>query len=98
MHLLDAVQGLSSVLCGEATDKVCRVGASCTLVWASHVAVMVENPPAHVGNARDTGSIPGLGRSPGGGNGNPLQHSSLQTPVFLPAESHGQRSLVGYSL
>ena len=41
-------------------------------------------------DAGDTGSIPGLGRSPGEGNGNPL-------PVFLPGESHGQRSLVGYS-
>ena len=38
----------------------------------------------------DPGSIPGLGRSPGEGNGNPL-------PVFLPGESHGQRSLAGYS-
>ena len=47
----------------------------------------VKNLPA---NAGDVGSIPGLGRSPGGGNGNP-------TPVFLPGESHGQRSLVGYS-
>ena len=41
-------------------------------------------------NAGDTGSISGLGRSPGEGNGKP-------TPVFLPGESHGQRSLVGYS-
>ena len=40
-------------------------------------------------NAGDTGSIPGSGRSPGEGNGNPLQ--------FLPGESHGGRSLVGYS-
>ena len=36
------------------------------------------------------GSIPGLGRSPGGGHGNPLQYSCLENP-------HGQRSLVGYS-
>ena len=41
-------------------------------------------------NAGDLGSIPGSGRSPGKGNGNP-------TPVFLPGESHGQRSLAGYS-
>ena len=40
-------------------------------------------------NAGDPGSIPGLERSPGEGNGNPLQ--------FLPGESHGQRSLAGYS-
>ena len=39
---------------------------------------MVKNPPA---NARDVGSIPGLGRSPGEGNGNPLQHSCLGNPT-----------------
>ena len=41
-------------------------------------------------NAGDPGSIPGLGRSPGEGNGKP-------TPVLLPGESHGGKSLVGYS-
>ena len=39
---------------------------------------------------RETGSIPGSGRYPGEGNGNP-------TPVFLPEESHGWRSLAGYN-
>ena len=48
---------------------------------------------ASASNVRDPGSIPGSGRSPGGGNGNPL----LSTPVFLPGESHGRRSLVGYN-
>ena len=41
-------------------------------------------------NAGDLGSIPGLGKSPGGGNGNPLQCSCVENP-------HGQRSLAGYS-
>ena len=41
-------------------------------------------------NAGDLGLIPGLGRSPGGGNSYPLQHSCLENP-------HGQRSLVDYS-
>ena len=41
-------------------------------------------------NAGDLGSVPGLGRSPGGGYGNLLQYSCLENP-------HGQRSLVGYS-
>ena len=41
-------------------------------------------------NAGDPGSIPGSGRSPGGGHGNPLQYSCLENP-------HGQRSLAGYS-
>ena len=48
---------------------------------------MVKNPRA---GARDLGSIPGSGRSPGGGSGNPLQCSCLEN-------SHGQRSLVDYS-
>ena len=39
---------------------------------------MVKNPPA---NPRDAGSIPGLGRSPGEGNGNPLQYSCLGNPM-----------------
>ena len=43
---------------------------------ASQVVVVVKNPPANAGYAEDEGSIPGLGRSPGEGNGNPLQCSS----------------------
>ena len=39
---------------------------------------MVKNPPANTGDIRDGGSIPGLGRSPGEGNGNPLQYSCLE--------------------
>ena len=39
------------------------------------MALVVKNPPANVGDVKDKGSIPGLGRSPGGGNGNPFQCS-----------------------
>ena len=49
---------------------------------------VAKNPPANVG---DVGSIPGLGRSPGEQNGNPLQYSCLE-------KTHGWRDLVGYSL
>ena len=42
---------------------------------------MVKNPPANAGDTRDVGSIPGLERSPGGGNGNPLQYSCLENPT-----------------
>ena len=48
---------------------------------------MVKKPPANVGDSGDTGSIPGLGRSL------PVK----PTPIFLPGESHGQRSLEGHS-
>ena len=42
---------------------------------------MVKNPPANAGDTRDMGSIPGLGRAPGEGNGNPLQYSCLENPM-----------------
>jgi len=43
--------------------------------------LVVKNPPANAGDRRDTGSTPGLGRSPGGGHGNPLQYSCLENPT-----------------
>ena len=42
---------------------------------------MVKNPPDNPGDIRDTGSIPGLGRSPGERTGNPLQYSCLENPI-----------------
>ena len=42
---------------------------------------MLKNLPANAGNVRDAGSIPGLGRSPGAGNGNPLQCSCVENPM-----------------
>ena len=42
---------------------------------------MVKNLPANAGDERDTGSIPGSERSPGVGNGNPLQYSCLENPM-----------------
>ena len=43
--------------------------------------LLVKNPPANVGDVRNTGLIPGSGRSPGGGHGNPLQCSCLENPM-----------------
>ena len=45
------------------------------------MTLVVENPPASAGDTRDSGSIPGLGRSPGGGHCNPLQYSSGENPM-----------------
>ena len=45
--------------------------------WVSLVAQLVENPPANTGDTRDVELMPGSGRSPGEGNGNPLQYSCL---------------------
>ena len=56
--------------------------------WGFPGASVVKNPPA---NAGDAGLILGWGRSPRGGNGNPLQYPCLE-------KVYGQRSLVGYSL
>ena len=52
------------------------------------MALVVKNLPANAGGVRDTGLIPGSGRSPGGGCGNPLQYSCLENPT--------DRSLAGY--
>ena len=55
---------------------------------ALQVVLVVKNLPANAGGIRDTALIPGLGRSPGGGCGNPLQYSCLENPT--------DRSLAGY--
>ena len=49
--------------------------------WASQVALVVKSLPANAGDIRDVGSIPGSGKSPGEGNGNPLQYSCLENSV-----------------
>ena len=49
-----------------------------TMAQASQVALMVKNPPANAGDSGDAGSIPGLGRSSGGGHGNRFQYSCLE--------------------
>ena len=54
------------------------------------MALVVKNLPANAGDIRDAGLIPGLGRFPWRKSWQPI-------PVFLPGESHGKRSLVGYS-
>ena len=57
---------------------------------SSQAMLVVKNSLANAGDIKDVGLIPGMGRSPGEGNGNP-------TPVFLPGKLHGQRGLWGYS-
>ena len=74
---------------------------------------MVENLPASARVARDAGSIPGLGRFPGGGHSNPLQYSCLENPVDrevhwiaksqtrlkqLTVQAHGSRTAVLLSM
>ena len=52
-----------------------------TVPLASQVVPGAKHPPANGGDEGDAGSIPGLGRHPGGGNGNPLQSSCLVNPM-----------------
>ena len=60
----------------------------CVLDWASQEALVVQNLPANAGDVRDTDLI--LGREI------PWRRTWQPTPVFLPVESHGQRTLAGY--
>ena len=62
----------------------CRASDFCSyeVGWGpSQVVLAVKNPPTTVGDIRDPGSIPGSGRSPGGGQGNPLEYSCLKNPM-----------------
>ena len=66
-----------------------RNSVSCLVPWHSNllsniisvVALVVKNPPANVGGIRDADSVPGSGRSSGGGHSNPLQYSCLENPM-----------------
>ena len=62
------------------------------MIGASQVALVVKNPPANAGDMRDVSLIPGSGKFPGGGHGNPLQCSWLKNPMdrgFWQAAAHG---------
>ena len=50
-------------------------------MWASQLELEVKNLPASAGDTGDASSIPGLGGSPGGGHGNPLQYPCLEDPM-----------------
>ena len=57
------------------------IGLSCAYVGRCQVALVVKISPASAGDRRDTGLIPGSGRSPGEGNGNPLHYSCLENSM-----------------
>ena len=59
----------------------CSFGVTSRCEGAYQVALVVKNLPASAGDLRDMGLIPGLGRSSGGGHGNPLLNSSLEKPM-----------------
>ena len=84
-HLQDGVASLHPVALAWNQNDVLYF-----IKVASQVALEVKNPSANAEDIRDVGLIPGLGRFP-------WRRAWQPTPVFLPGESHGQRSLVGYS-
>ena len=61
--------------------------------WASQLALVVKNHPANAGDIRDVGSVPGLGRSPGGGLGQVTHSSILAWRIPLTEEPGGLQSI-----
>ena len=74
-------------------EEVEEIEGFLLFIWASQVVLVVKNPPANAGDIRDTGSMPGSGRSPGEGNGNPLQYSCLKNPTDSVAMNQIQSML-----
>ena len=73
---------LSACLPARETVPRARAGPGfCPSLWASQVTLVVQNLPASAGDVKDVGLIPGSGRSLGGGHGNPLQYSCLESPM-----------------
>ena len=67
---------------GPYKDLTDYLGADDDMQRASQVGqVVVKNPPANAGDMRQGRSVPELGRSPGGGHGNPLRYSCLENPM-----------------
>ena len=72
---------LTQLTDGKDTPWTVDVSSFLLLKHASQVALVVNNPPANVGDIRDVGSVPGLGRSPDRGRDNPLQYSCLENSM-----------------
>ena len=78
-YILDSsLKDLTPFVCPLFTGLV---GGIFTTYRCSQVVLVVKSPPANAGDARDTGSTPGSGRSPGVGNGNLLQYSCLENSM-----------------
>ena len=71
------------LLCHTRTvrHKSCEWRGKWWVDLTSQAALVVKNPPPNAGDVRDMGLIPGSGRCPGGGHGNPLQYSCLENPM-----------------
>ena len=65
--------------CGGNT--LCIVGRLAASLVSAQVVLVVQKQPGNAGDIREASSVPGLGRSPGGGQGNPLQYACLENPM-----------------
>ena len=75
----------------QSWTRLKRLSSSCSILLIGFPGgTSVKNLPSNAGDIRDGDLIPSLGRSPGGGHGNPH-------PAFMPGEFHGQKSLAGHS-
>ena len=77
MHMSNKISHTRDHLGAHYSYLISFVWISLIIIWGFPGSSVVKNPPANVGNA---GSIPGLGRAPGEGNGDPLQYSCLENP------------------
>ena len=66
---------------GTGNTKVTETDMLPDLTEVFQAALTVKNLPANAGDVRDSGSVPGLRRSPGGGHGNPVYYSCLENPT-----------------
>ena len=84
----EKMPGNEGIICKDITEHLNPVLSedSVTKIFINELSfpgnAMVKNLPANVGNVRDMGLIPGSGRSPGVGNGNPLQYSCLENSMY----------------
>ena len=76
MYVRHLIQGLT-----EITQCTVTISIQIYLLVGFPGALVVKNLPSNAGDVRDTGLIPGSGRSPGAGYGNPLQYSCLENPM-----------------
>ena len=80
MHIhIDKEKGWKNIFHVNINQK--KAGEATLILLCSQIALAVKNPPANEGDIRGASSIPGSGRSLGGGHGNPLQYSCLENPL-----------------
>ena len=75
LYKADSILGIGDI---KKKSIPVKLSIYISLSSASQVALVIKSPSANAGDVRDVGSVSGLGRSPGGGNGNPLQCSFLE--------------------